>query len=160
MASNVNKKSILSHPVHILAFGFGSGLMPRAPGTFGTLVAIPIFYIMAPLSQMTYALICALVIASGIFICGYSAKLLKVHDHPGIVWDEIAGYLLTMFGFAANWQNMLIGFALFRFFDIVKPWPIKWVDRKVTGGFGIMLDDVIAGGFAWVGLYGINYLWL
>ena len=159
MENKITTKTILTHPVHLLAFGFGSGLAPKAPGTFGTLIAIPLFLMIAHLPTAIYALICGLVIVGGVFICGYSAKALKVHDHPGIVWDEIAGFLITLFGFAASWQNILLGFILFRFFDIVKPWPIRWADRQVTGGLGIMLDDVIAGLFAWAGLYGVNYLW-
>lgn len=84
----------------------------------------------------------------GIWICGRSAEKLGVHDHPGIVWDEIAGYLVTMIAAPAGWVWIVVGFCLFRLFDIWKPWPIKKIDRGVESGFGIMLDDIIAGFFA------------
>jgi phosphatidylglycerophosphatase A len=84
----------------------------------------------------------------GVFICDQAAKKLDVHDFGGIVWDEVAGFLITMCWIPFSWQSMLAGFVLFRFFDILKPWPIKWLDRHVAGGFGIMLDDVVAGIFA------------
>jgi len=135
----------LSHPVHLLAFGFGSGLSPWAPGTMGTLAAMLIYL---PLSQLPfegYALLTLAAIVVGIWICGWSARQLGVHDHPGIVWDEIAGYLVTMLAAPAGLVWMLVGFVLFRLFDILKPWPISWFDRRVGGGLGIMLDDVVAG---------------
>jgi len=158
MATAVAARTVFSHPVHILAFGFGSGLSPKAPGTFGTLAAIPFFLLLSNLNLGAYLLVCLLVSAVGVYICGESSRLLKVHDHPGIVWDEFAGFLITMAGFAATWQNVLIGFILFRLLDILKPWPIKWADKQVSGGLGIMLDDILAGVLAWVGVYGLNSL--
>jgi len=89
----------------------------------------------------------------GIYLCGKTADALGVHDHGGIVWDEIVGYLITMIAVPLDWKWVLVGFILFRIFDIWKPWPIKWVDSKVSGGLGIMLDDVLAGIFAAVGLH-------
>jgi len=151
-------KTVFTNPIHFLAFGFGSGLAPKAPGTFGTLMAVPLFLLMADLTQTIYIGVCLFVSITGIYICGQSAKLLKTHDHPGIVWDEFAGFFITMIGFAATWQNIIIGFILFRIFDILKPWPIKWIDKKVEGGVGIMLDDILAGVFAWFCLFGINTL--
>lgn len=153
----ISAKLVFSHPIHLLSFGFGSGLAPKAPGTFGTLVAIPLFILLAELSLPVYLSLCVVATLLGIYLSGYSAKALKVHDHPGIVWDEICGYLITMIAFVPSWQNILIGFCLFRLFDIFKPWPIKLIDSKVSGGLGIMLDDVIAGLFAWLCLYGINH---
>jgi phosphatidylglycerophosphatase A len=152
-------KMIFTHPVHFLAFGFGSGLAPKAPGTFGTLAAVPIFLLLSQTGLLAYLIVCVIVSLSGIYICGKSASLLKTHDHPGIVWDEIAGFLITMVGFSVNWQNLLIGFILFRLFDIFKPWPIKWADSNVNGGLGIMLDDLMAGILAWCCLYGVNQIW-
>ena len=99
---------------------------------------------------------CNLGFISGIFICGASSKQLGVHDHPGIVWDEIVGFLLTMFLAPTGWIWIAIGFGLFRLFDIWKPWLIKMVDKKVKGGFGIMIDDVLAAVYAWCGLYTIH----
>ena len=160
MSQTASAKVIFSNPIHWLAFGFGSGLAPKAPGTFGTLVAVPLVWLLAGVNFYVYLSICLILCISGIYICQYSAKALGVHDHPGIVWDEIAGYAIAMIGFSATWQNLLIAFILFRLFDIAKPWPIKWADRQVSGGLGIMLDDIIAGIFAWLGLMGIHWLWL
>ena len=158
--SQVDAKSIFTDPVHFLAFGFGSGLAPKAPGTFGTLAAIPCYYFLHFLSVSNYLLVLLATTLLGIYLCGESAKRLKAHDHPGIVWDEFVGFFITMTAIPFTLVNLVIGFCLFRLFDILKPWPIKWIDNKVSGGFGIMLDDIIAGVFAWIGLYGINYLWL
>ena len=135
----------LRHPLHLLAFGFGAGLSPWAPGTMGTLVAIPVYLALRPLPPDLYRAVTLLVIGAGIWICGWSARRLGVHDHPGIVWDEIAGYLVTMIAAPAGWPWALVGFVLFRLFDILKPWPIGWLDRRLGGGLGIMLDDVAAG---------------
>ena len=97
----------------------------------------------------------------GIWICGAASLRLGVHDHPGIVWDEFAGFLITMTAVPMSWQTVLAGFLLFRFFDILKPWPIGWLDKKVAGGFGIMLDDIVAGAMAWFVLQLIlNMNWL
>lgn len=137
--------TLLKTPVHFFALGFGSGLSPRAPGTFGTIAAMPIYYVMSGLPLAAYIPLVFVLLIAGIFICGQSARLMQVHDHPGIVWDEIVGYLITMTATPDGWMWMIVGFILFRFFDIVKPWPLNWIDRKVGGGLGIMLDDVIAG---------------
>lgn len=146
MSSNKSTSQFkLSDPIQFLALGFGSGLAPKAPGTFGTVAAIPIFWLMADLSMLNYVLLTTLMGIIGIFICDYSAKAAQVHDHPAIVWDEIVGYLITMFLVPLSFVNILVGFVFFRIFDILKPWPISWIDRKVKGGFGIMIDDVVAG---------------
>ncbi len=142
------KKPDLRNPVHLLAFGFGSGLAPKAPGTFGTLVAVPLYVLMADLSMTLYLALLLVGSLLGIWICGRTSEDLGVHDHGGIVWDEIAGYLLTMAFAPPGWIWLLVGFLLFRFFDILKPWPIRWLDRQVAGGFGIMLDDLMAGIYA------------
>jgi len=128
----------------MLAFGFGSGLAKKAPGTMGTLAALPLYYALIQFSETAYLLVLTLVIVSGVWICGKASDEIGVHDHGGIVWDEIAGYLLTMYWVAFSWQNMVFGFVLFRFFDILKPWPINWLDRRVEGGLGIMVDDLVA----------------
>jgi len=135
----------LSNPIHFLALGFGSGLSPKAPGTFGTLAAVPIFLLLALLTPLFYFLAVLVVCIAGIYICDKTAKDVGVHDHGAIVWDEIAGYLITMFLIPVSWQNVVLGFILFRIFDIVKPWPISYLDKHVYGGFGIMIDDVVAG---------------
>jgi len=144
--------SDLKNPVNLFALGFGAGLSKYAPGTMGTLVAVPLYLLLAPLSLVYYIAIAVAVTLAGIWLCDRSAATLGVHDHPGIVWDEIAGYLLTMIAAPAGWQWIVLGFVLFRLFDIWKPWPIKVIDRQVEGGFGIMLDDVVAALFAWAAL--------
>jgi phosphatidylglycerophosphatase A len=138
----------LSNPIQFLALGFGSGLAPKAPGTFGTLAAVPLYLLLTYLSPLSYALLVILMTLAGFYICGKAANDVGVHDHPAIVWDEFIGFFITMFMIPVSWQSILLGFVLFRLFDIVKPWPISFVDKKVAGGFGIMIDDVIAGFFA------------
>ena len=140
--------SIWTDPLLLLACGLGSGAARFAPGTFGTLVAIPLYWFMQPLSILYYSLLTVVLFLLGIGLCDYAARKLGVHDHPGIVWDEIVGYLITMFMAPAGVMWIIIGFALFRLFDIWKPWPIGWLDAKVSGGFGIMIDDVLAGIYA------------
>lgn len=143
----------LKDPVHFLAFGFGSGLAPKAPGTFGTVAAIPIFVLLIQFPFSVYLAFLAISLVTGIWICGESARRIGVHDHSGIVWDEIAGFLLTMAPFVPSVASVVAGFLAFRLFDIVKPWPISSLDRRVKGGLGIMLDDVVAALFA-MGLMG------
>jgi phosphatidylglycerophosphatase A len=138
----------LSNPIHFLALGFGTGLAAKAPGTFGTLAAIPLYLLLSQFSLGWYLGATLLCVASGIYICDRAAKDMGVHDHGAIVWDEVAGLLITMIAAPAGWLWLALGFCLFRFFDIVKPWPIRWLDAKVHGGFGIMADDVLAGIFA------------
>ncbi len=135
----------LKDPVVFIALGLGSGLSPKAPGTAGTLITVPLIYFLQQQTLFIYALVTLFVLATGSWVCGYAAKQLQVHDHSGIVYDEVAGFLITMFLAPVGWYWMLAGFVLFRFFDAVKPWPISWIDKNVDGGFGIMIDDVIAG---------------
>jgi phosphatidylglycerophosphatase A len=143
--------------IHLLAFGFGAGKSPVAPGTFGTLVGIPFYLMMTGLNLWQYILVTVVLFVVGIWICHYSSKKMGVHDHPGIVWDEIVGYLVTMIAAPSGWLWIVIGFVLFRFFDILKPWPIRAIDKGVSGGFGIMLDDILAGLFALLILQLIAY---
>ena len=143
-----NPVKMLLNPVHFIALGFGSGLTPKIPGTAGTLVGVLVFILMPDTSWMTYLLIVVCGFLFGIFCCGYTAKILNMHDHHSIVWDEITGYMITMFMVPKEWIWILIGFILFRIFDILKPWPISFIDRRIEGGLGIMLDDVIAALFS------------
>lgn len=140
--------SVWRNPVHFLAFGCGSGTVPVAPGTFGTLAALPLYLLLAPLGLWTYLTVTALLAVVGVWLCHVTARDLGVHDHSGIVWDEIVGFLVTMTAAPEGWQWVILGFVLFRLFDIVKPWPIGWADRRVHGGLGIMLDDVLAALYA------------
>ena len=147
----------LKDPVVLIAVGFGSGLAPKAPGTAGTLIAIPLFMLMQPMPLISYLLITTCLFIAGIWICTYTAEKLGVHDHPSIVIDEIVGYLITMIAAPEGWLVMVIGFVLFRLFDALKPWPISWFDRNINGGLGIMLDDVVAGIAALVIIQGLLY---
>ncbi|MCK5902129.1 MAG: phosphatidylglycerophosphatase A [Cocleimonas sp.] len=150
-------KTVLSSPVHFLAFGFGSGLAPIAPGTFGTLAAVPLYLLINQFSLAVYLLFVVLSILVGFYLCGKSSELLGVHDHSGIVWDEFAGFFITMIAAPQGWQWIILGFALFRLFDIWKPYPINLIDQKVSGGVGIMMDDVVAGIYALLVLQLIAY---
>ena len=133
------------NPIHLLAFGFGSGAAPKAPGTFGTLAALIPYYFLQELSLLPYLAVILVSFIAGIYICGKCSEDLGVHDHGGIVWDEFVGLWITLIAVPTGWQWVLLGFILFRIFDIAKPWPIHWADKQVSGGFGIMLDDVLAG---------------
>ena len=136
---------ILRNPVHFLAFGFGAGLFPGAPGTAGTVMAFPLFWYLSPrLMPAEFLLMTATLFVLGIWICGKTGKALGVHDHSGIVWDELVAFLLVLH-FTPNtllWQAF--AFLLFRTFDVLKPPPIGYYDKTVRGGFGVMLDDLIA----------------
>jgi phosphatidylglycerophosphatase A len=159
--NKLTPRQILKDPVLFLAFGFGSGLAKKAPGTFGTLAAVPVYWLFAQADIVVYSVLTLIVTIVGIGICGQAAKTLGEHDFGGIVWDEIAGYLITMWLVPLAWQTLVLGFVLFRVFDILKPWPIRWVDRHVGGGLGIMLDDVLAGVFAAIVLLSaVNWNWI
>lgn len=141
----------LTHPFHWLAFGLGSGLSPKAPGTAGTVAALPVWWLLLdgmPLLPYICVLIAGL--AFGVVICERTSEHLGVHDHGGIVWDEWIGMWLTLLLVPEGWLWVVYAFVLFRVFDILKPWPINWLDKRVKGGFGIMIDDVLAGVMAWV----------
>lgn len=152
---------VMSTPEHLLAFGFGAGLAPWAPGTFGTLVGIPFFLALLWLPWEVYLSATGLLFVFGCWVCGRSARLLQVHDYPGFVFDEIVGFLVActplLPAFALTerplWQGLALAFVLFRVFDVLKPWPIRVIDRQVGGGLGIMLDDALAGVFAAAGLW-------
>jgi phosphatidylglycerophosphatase A len=143
-------RKVFSHPIYLIAFGFGAGLSPFAPGTCGTLVAIPLYYLVQSLSFVNYGLVLLLATLVGIWICDVTERGIGVHDYSGIVWDEICGYGLTMWMAPKGCIWIAIGFVLFRLFDIVKPWPIAWIDRKMLGGLGVMVDDLMAGVYAWI----------
>jgi len=156
MAERISPRLLLD-PLDFLALGFGSGLLPKAPGTAGTLAAIPVYLLLQALALPVYLVVAGVLFVAGIGLCARTARRLGVHDHPGIVWDEIVGYLVTMTQAPPGWLWVLLGFALFRLFDVLKPWPIRWLDRRVHGGFGIMLDDLVAGIFPAAVLQGIVY---
>ncbi len=144
MASPASRPD-LRNPVHLLAFGFGTGLSPAAPGTVGTVLGVFIYLALAPLPLTYYIGVCSGLFLAGIWICDKTSRDLGVHDHAGIVFDEIVGFLVTMIALPSSWPWVLSGFCLFRAFDILKPWPIGWIERRSKGGLGIMLDDLLAG---------------
>ena len=148
MADQVSAKRVCRDPVLFLAFGFGAGLLPRAPGTAGTAAAIPFYLVLTQTSLAIYLVLTFVVALAGVWICQQASVRLGVHDHPGIVWDEIAGFMVSMLPAFPSWSWLPAGFVLFRLFDIWKPWPISWADRQLKGGQGIMLDDLLAGGLA------------
>jgi len=150
--------ALLRDPRHLLAFGLGSGYAPRAPGTFGTLAALPLWPLFAPLPPLIYLLLLLLLTLIGIHLCGRTAAALDSHDHPAIVFDEWVGLYATLWLLPSGWHWVVLGVVLFRLFDILKPWPIRWIDRHVAGGVGIMLDDLLAALMAWFGVQGIALL--
>lgn len=155
-------KPDLRDPLQLLAFGFGSGLAPKAPGTFGSLLALALFPLLALMPLTAYLVLLAASVLFGIGICAHAANALGVHDDGRIVWDEFAGQWITLLPLllVPGWQLdvtgvlwLVAGFALFRLLDIAKPWPIAYLDKNVHGGLGIMLDDVAAGALAGLALW-------
>jgi phosphatidylglycerophosphatase A len=152
-------RRVLHDPVLFLAFGFGTGLAPRAPGTFGTLPGLVIAALLGWAAllfgvSLGFVVLLALLVLMplGIWLCGAASRRLGVHDHGGIVFDEIVGVLIPFLMLPATPLNLLWAFLWFRLFDVLKPWPIRWLDSHVDGGFGIMIDDVLAGLFALIAL--------
>lgn len=160
-----NPKSRLSmtNPWHLLATGFGSGLSPVVPGTMGTLASVPFYLLLAQLPLTLYIVVVIAASLIGIKICQVTSDDMQVHDHGSIVWDEFAGFWITMLIVPVlqlpvfEWKWLLAGFMLFRFFDMVKPWPIGWLDKRVHGGLGIMLDDLVAGVMSALALALVGY---
>ncbi len=136
---------MLRHPAHLLAFGFGIGLVPGAPGTLGTLLAFPLFWLLRPRVTATeFLLLIAIMFLAGVWACEKTGRDLGELDHGGMVWDEIVAFLLVLYFTpdSAYWQTF--GFLLFRVFDILKPPPIRYYERTFKGGFGVMIDDIVA----------------
>lgn len=137
---------LLKRPLCFLAFGFGSGLAPFAPGTFGTLVALPLAFVLILLGidGLLLAFLCVALFMWGIRICGYAEKESGVADHGGIVWDEIVAMMFILAFVPFKWDSWLMAFIGFRLIDAWKPWPVRWFDEKLSGGLGIMADDMVA----------------
>ncbi len=148
---------LLKNPWCFLGFGFGSGLAPKAPGTFGTLPALPITALLLTLGMSSIGIVILSVIlfVVGIHICNVSEQKVGVEDYGGIVWDEIVAMMLILAFVPMTWTAWAIAFAVFRFFDAVKPWPIRWLDAHMSGGLGIMVDDILAAVFSLVVLFGL-----
>ena len=143
------RKRLLSHPAGWIATALGAGLSPNAPGTAGSLVALlPWWFLLRDLSSGVYVAVLIAGFLLGVWACGVCDRLLGMHDQGALVWDEVIGMWITLFMAPPQWWWVLVGFALFRLFDIWKPWPVSWADRRVHGGLGVMLDDVAAGAYA------------
>jgi phosphatidylglycerophosphatase A len=139
---------LFSHPAHLLSFGFGAGLVPKSPGTAGTLVAFPLYWYLAPrLSDAMFLLVLIWTFAIGVWVCDKTGKALGVPDYGGIVWDEIVAFLLVLYFTPEGLIWQFLAFTLFRFFDIVKPQPIRHFDSHWHGGLGVMFDDILAAGY-------------
>jgi phosphatidylglycerophosphatase A len=158
--ANPDIKFLFSHPAHFFALGFGSGLAPKAPGTFGTLVGFPIFWLMKDLPIQSQLIIIALLFLAGIYVCDKTGKDLGVSDHGAIVWDEIAAMMLVLTIAPEQWAGWLMAFFLFRLFDIWKPQPIRYFDAKLKNGFGVMFDDLLAAIYAMTSMWLIFYIYL
>ena len=148
---------LLQHPAHFFGLGFGSGLAPKAPGTFGTLIGYPLFWLISAFALSTQLIIISTLFVIGIYFCDVTGKALGVSDHGGIVWDEIVAMMLVLTFTPNQWQWWLVAFLLFRLFDIWKPFPISHFDAKLKNGFGVMFDDLLAAIYAIIGLQGL--LW-
>lgn len=137
-----------------IAQGFGVGRSPVAPGTFGTVVGIPFYLLMQDLSWLWYTAVVVVMFAIGVWAAQSTVEQYGEEDHQSIVWDEVVGFLITMIAAPAHWMWIPIGFVVFRFYDIIKPWPISWLDNHAKGGFGAMADDAMAG------VFGALTIWL
>jgi phosphatidylglycerophosphatase A len=164
MAEGKRKKipasAVLHSPTCLLAFGLGSGLAPKAPGTVGTLAALPLWFAASFLPLPAYLAVTLLMFLAGVWLCGRCQEMLGIQDHSGIVWDEFTGLFIALTAAPVSWAAVTVGFLLFRLFDVLKPWPIGWLDRRVHGGLGVMLDDALAGVFAWACLFALLRLGL
>lgn len=144
-----------AHPAHFLALGFGAGLSPRAPGTLGTLIALPLYWALAGLPSTAFWLLIGLGFVVGVWACARTAQALGEADPGSVVWDEIIAFLTVLPFAPAGLWGMLTAFGLFRLFDILKPFPIGWLERRLGGGLGIMLDDLLAAAYAILCLWGL-----
>lgn len=151
---------LVAHPAHFIAFGFGSGLAPKAPGTAGTLLGLPLYWLIAATtsSWIQQAALILLAFLAGVWVCARTGRALGVPDHGGIVWDEIVAFALVLLFTPTGWLWTGLAFALFRLFDILKPWPIRYFDARLKNGFGVMFDDLLAAGFAIAVLKGVAWL--
>ncbi len=143
-------EAVWQNPLYFVAFGLGSGAMPFAPGTFGTLMAIPFYLLVQSLPLLAYVIFVIVFIVVSSWISDRVSRDIHIHDHPGMCIDEFAGFFVTMIHAPHGFPWLVLGFLLFRLFDIWKPWPIHVIDEKVHGGFGMVLDDIVAGLFAMV----------
>jgi phosphatidylglycerophosphatase A len=158
MTISPDARFLFRHPAHLLALGFGSGLAPKAPGTFGTLVGLPLFAALMLLPEASHLVVIALLFLAGIPICQKAGDALGMSDHGSIVWDEIVAMLLVLEYTPLTWPWWAAAFVLFRLFDIWKPFPVRQCDARLKGGFGVMFDDLLAALYAIATLKAL--LWL
>jgi phosphatidylglycerophosphatase A len=156
IAKSALRKMVFSDWRFFFGFGFGSGLLPKIPGTWGTLITVPLVILLSKLPIVIYVTTLIVIFGLGCWISGYLSERLGVHDYGGVNIDEVAGYLFTMLPFACSSHNLLLSFLLFRIFDMLKPFPVGWVDKHIHGGFGMMFDDIVAASMAILTLYAIN----
>lgn len=150
----ISPKLVFSHPAHFCAFGFGAGLSPYAPGTVGTLIGFPLFFLLRGIDPLIYFSVVAVLYVAGIWFCDVAGKAIGVDDHGGIVWDEIVAFMLVLPFAPQTVLGYVLAFALFRLFDIWKPFPIRYADKHIHGGFGVMFDDLLAA------IYAVTFLFL
>lgn len=150
--------SVWRNPWHFVAFGFGSGTVPFAPGTFGTLMAIPFYLALSTFSPLIYLTLVILIFFGASWLCEKVSREISVHDHPGMCIDEFVGFLVTMFYAPQGIIWIIWGVIFFRIFDILKPWPINYMDKNIKGGFGMVLDDVMAGIYSFILLHVISWI--
>ncbi len=143
-----NFKFLFAHPTHFFGLGFGSGLAPKAPGTFGTVAGLPLFWFISNYLFSVQLIVIAALFMIGIYFCDKTGKALGVADHGAIVWDEIVAMMLVLAFSPPSWLNWILAFCLFRLFDIWKPFPIRQCDAKLKNGFGVMFDDLLAAIYA------------
>ena len=153
-----NLTFLLSHPAHFISLGFGSGLAPKAPGTFGTLVAFPLYMLIADYTMPIELAMITLLFLLGIWTSNLTGKALGASDHGSIVWDEIVAMMLVLTFLPHCYINYTVAFLLFRLFDIWKPFPIRQCDAKIKGGFGVMLDDILAAVYTIISIKAITWI--
>ena len=153
-------KFVFSHPAHFIAFGFGAGLSRFAPGTAGTLVGFPIYWLIAPYySAWEMLALIGVLFAIGVWACGVAGRNLGISDHGGMCWDEIVAFLLILEVAPEGLYWQLAAFFLFRIFDVVKPSPIRELEKRMKGGFGVMFDDILAAGYTLLALAVVKRIW-
>ena len=142
---NPSWRLVLSRPAHFIAFGFGVGKSPVAPGTLGTLLAFPLYSLIGPrLDPVPFLMLIGILFAIGVWACGRTGEFLRAPDHGGMVWDEVVAFLLVLFFTPPDLLWQAFAFLLFRLFDVLKPPPIRYCERTIPGGLGVMADDMIA----------------
>ena len=143
-------RSMWTNPIEFVACGFGVGAIPWMTGTFGAMLGVVFYLFLSRFSVLTYSIITLVLFIFGVVICDITSRRFDTCDHPATVWDEVVGFLFVMIAIPKIWYFILMGFVLFRIFDIWKPWPINWLEKNIRGGLGVMIDDIIAALYAWV----------